>query len=87
MDPKALLKQMIEFNKTLLDNSFTTMVALQEQTERMLRTMLEQATWLPAEGTKAINEWVSSYKKGRDDFKTLVDTSFKKVEDFLASAS
>jgi uncharacterized coiled-coil DUF342 family protein len=87
MDPKVLLKQMIEFNKTLLDNSFSTMVSLQEQTERMVRAMLEQATWLPAEGTKAINEWVISYKKGRDDFKTLVDKSFKKVEDFFASAS
>jgi uncharacterized coiled-coil DUF342 family protein len=87
MDPKALFKQMVEFNKTLLDNSFSAMVTLQEQTERMVKVMLEQATWLPAEGTKAINEWVNSYKKGRDDFKTLVDKSFKNVEDFFASAS
>lgn len=87
MDPKALFKQMVEFNKTLLDNSFNAMVTLQEQTERMAKAMLEQATWLPPEGTKVINEWVNSYKKGRDDFKALVDQSFKKVEDFLASSS
>jgi len=86
MDQKQLLKQMIDFNKAAFDNSFNAMVMLQEQTERMANTVLEQATWLPEEGKKAINEWVNAYKKGREDFKKIVDENFKKVEDFFIAS-
>ena len=86
MDQKAMLKQMVEFNKTTFDNSFKTMVMLQEQTEAMVNTLLGQATWLPEEGKKVINDWVKAFKKGRDDYKKLVDQSFTKVEDFFAAS-
>ena len=86
MDQKVMLKQMVEFNKSTFDNSFKAMVMLQEQTEKMVNTMLGQATWLPEEGKKALKDWVKSYKRGRDDFKKLVDESFKKVEDFFVSS-
>jgi len=86
MDQMQIAKQMIEFQKTTFDNTFNAMVLLQEQTERMVGTLLEQATWLPEEGRKAINEWVAAYKKGRDEFRKYVDENFKKVESFFASA-
>ena len=86
MEQKEVLKQMIAFNKTAFDNSFNAMVMVQEQTETMVNTFLVQSTWLPDEGKKAIGEWVKAYKKGREDFKKLVDQSYKRVEDFFASA-
>ncbi|MDQ1336692.1 MAG: hypothetical protein QG552_3642 [Thermodesulfobacteriota bacterium] len=86
MDQSHIFKQMIDFNKSTFDNSFNAMGMLQEQTEKMANTILEQATWLPEEGKKVINEWVSSYKKGCEDFKKAVDENFKKVEDFFASS-
>jgi len=46
---------------------------------------LEQATWLPEQGKKALDEWVQTFKKGREEFKKAVDESFKKVEDFFTS--
>jgi hypothetical protein len=85
MEQKQLLKQMIDFNKASFDNTFNAMVMLQEQAERMASTILEQATWLPEEGKKAINEWVKAYKKGREEFKKSVDESFKRVEDFFGT--
>lgn len=85
MDSAKIAKQMIDFQKTTFDNSFSAMVMLQEQTEIMANTLLDQATWMPAEGKKAINDWVKSYKKGREDFKKIVDENFKKVEDFFNS--
>ena len=86
MDQKQILKQMIEFNKTTFDNSFSALVMLQEQTEKMVNAFVTQAPWLPEEGKKVLDNWVKAYKKGRDDYKKLVDESFKKVEDFFASA-
>ncbi len=86
MDQKKMLKQMIDFNKAAFDNTFNAMVMLQEQTERMSNTLLDQATWLPEEGKKAISEWVKAYKGGREKFKKGVDENFKKVEDFFKGA-
>ena len=85
MDSAKIAKQMIDFQKTTFDNSFSTMVMLQEQTERMANTVLDQAPWMPLEGKKVVNDWVTAYKKGREDFKKVVDENFKMVEAFFAT--
>jgi polyhydroxyalkanoate synthesis regulator phasin len=87
MDQKQLFKQMMEFNKASFDNTFNAIVMMQEQAERATNTLVEQATWLPAEGKTAISEWVKTYKKGRDDFKKMMDENFKKVADFYPAGS
>ncbi|MBN1834067.1 MAG: hypothetical protein JW896_18360 [Deltaproteobacteria bacterium] len=84
MDQKQFVKQMIDFHKTSFDNSFTAMVMLQEQTEKMMQTVLDQASWLPDDGKNVLNQWIGAYKKGRDDFKKAVDDNFKKVEDYFS---
>ncbi len=85
MKPFELAKQMIEFNKTTFDNSFSMMVMLQEQMEKTVSSFVEQAAWLPEDGRKVLGDWVSTYKKGREDFKKLVDESYKKVDAYFAS--
>jgi len=85
MDSSKIAKQMIDFQKTTFDNTFNAMVLLQGQAETMANTILDQATWMPEEGRKAINDWVNAYKKGREEFKKVVDENFKKVEDFFST--
>ncbi len=82
MDQKQVFKQMIDFNKTAFDNSFSAMSALQDQTEKMGAALMEQASWMPEEGRKAAGQWASACKKGRESFKKSVDNTFKKVEEF-----
>jgi gamma-glutamyl:cysteine ligase YbdK (ATP-grasp superfamily) len=84
MDQKQILKQMIEFNQTTFNNTFQAMMLLQEQFERVAQTAIDQANWLPAEGRKAIENWVEAYKTGRDQYKSYVDDSYKKVEKYFA---
>jgi len=84
MDQSQLTKQMIDFNRITFDNTFNAMVMLQEQTEKMVGAFMEQATWIPGEGKKALNEWVETFKKGRGEFKKAVDESFTKVETYFA---
>jgi hypothetical protein len=83
MDQKQVLKQMIDFNKAAFNNTFNAFVMLQDQAESMSNTLLTQATGLPQEGKKAIEELVKNCKTGRDTFKKTVDESFNKVEDFF----
>ena len=87
MEPLKLAKQIIDFNKATFDNGFNAMVMLQEQMEKTQSSFLEQAAWFPAEGRKALGEWVATCKKGRENFKTVVDEGFTKVESYFANAS
>lgn len=87
MDPKQIAKQMIIFNKTALDNNFKVMRAWYEQTENIVNSFWEKTPMFPEEGKKAITEWMTAYKKGCDDFKSLVDENFKKVDEFFKDKS
>jgi len=84
MQPKQLLKQMVDFNKAAFENSFNTMLILQEQMERMAKTYTDQGTGISAEVKSAVNEWTKLYKKGLADFKNMMDQNFEKVESFLS---
>jgi len=86
MEPKQIAKQMIQFNKAAFDNTFNTMTVLQEHTEKMVNNYLEQSAGMPAEGKKAVYDWINAYKRGREDFKAAVHNNYKKVEDFFADA-
>jgi hypothetical protein len=85
MNNKLILKQFVQFNKTTFDNAFKAMKLAQEQGEKMVNSLLDQATWIPEDGKKTITEWVKAYKKGVDDFRNTVDEQYKKVEEFLAN--
>jgi F0F1-type ATP synthase delta subunit len=85
MDQKHLFKQIIDFQKTTFDNSFNALATLQEQGESIINASLNQAEWLPAEGKKAISEWLEAYKKARMEFKNTVDNNYKKVQEFFDS--
>jgi polyhydroxyalkanoate synthesis regulator phasin len=85
MEPKQIAKQMVDFNKTAFDNSFEAMSVIQDQTEKMLGTMIEQTSFFPEEGKKLVTDWIKTYKKGREEFKAAADENFKKVETFFAA--
>jgi hypothetical protein len=85
MEPKQIAKQMIDFNKTAFDNSFEAMAVLQDQTEKMVTSFIEQNALIPEDGKKAVSDWIKTYKKGRNDLKVAADESFKKVESFFAA--
>jgi|GEM_PF-756271 len=64
MDPKQLAKQMVDFNKTAFDNSFNTMSTIQDQTEKMFTSMMEQMVFFPEEGKKWSMSGSRPTKKG-----------------------
>ena len=86
MDQKQIVKQMVDFNKATLDNAFNAINLVQEQSERLGQSTLDQATWMPEEGKKVVNDLLTAYKKGRDEFKKNVDEAFSKVEEYFQTA-
>ena len=86
MPQRMLAKQILESNKSAFDGAFNAMVMLQEQAEKMTNSFLDQATWMPEEGRKAFREWIDACKKGRDNYKKVMDDGYKKAQDFLKSS-
>jgi len=87
MDQKETLKQMIQYNKTVFENTFNSLTMLQDQMEKTMDMFMKQSSWLPAEGKKVVEEYSKAYKTARENFKSAVDESFKKVEGFFGGAA
>ena len=84
IDTKKMGQQMVDFYKTSFDNSFNTMMMLQEQMERLGAMYWGQMLSLPEEAKKDMAEWTKSYKKNCADFKKVVDDGFQKLESYSA---
>jgi len=83
MDQRQITKGMIEFNKSVLDNTFNAISTIQDQSAKMFTDFMDKANWLPDDGKKAINNWLAAYKKGRDDFKTTTEEKYEKVANYF----
>jgi hypothetical protein len=84
MDFKNLNKQMVDFYKAGFDNSFATLMMLQEQMERMGNLSWGQVVNVPEEAKKGMGEWSKTHKKNCENFKKAVDEGFKNLETLAA---
>jgi sugar-specific transcriptional regulator TrmB len=80
---ESIARQMIDFQKTTFDNTFNTIVKIQDQAEKMTAEAMSQMTWLPEEGRKAIDNSIEMFKKARDDYKKAVNDGFAKIEEIF----
>jgi hypothetical protein len=86
MNQFSLAKQMIDFNRTTFESAFGAMCQLQEQSEKMMNTFIEQAPWIPGEGKKAIADMAATFRKSCSEFKKAVDENFGKMEAYFDQA-
>jgi hypothetical protein len=86
MDMKNMALQMVDVQKTAFDSGYETLVALQDQAEKVLNTLVDQSGWFPSEGKGALSEWMGMYKRERDDFKRALDDGFDHLGVTIASS-
>ena len=84
MDMKKFNLQMLDLYKTTFDNSYATLMMVQEQMERLSTMYLGQMRTLPEEAKKDLAEWTGAYKKNCAEFKKMVDDSFSNLTSFQA---
>ncbi len=87
MEANKFGKQMIEFQKATFNNIYNTLSMLQDQSEKMINTFLEQNPMMPKQNKDAFNEWLKVCKKARDDYKKTIDESFKNLESYFSESS
>lgn len=83
MEMQKMGKQMINFQKSLFENTYHAMNMVFEQTENMVNSFIKQMPMVPEESKKAMDDVLGFYKKSRDDFKKAVDESFTKMEEIF----
>jgi hypothetical protein len=84
MENREIVKQMVDLYKTSFENSFSTMVMLQDHAEKLLKDFIDHNPGMSDEGKKVIDQWNNVYKKGLDDFKKIIEEGFAKVESFFS---
>ena len=83
MGNKEIVRQMIDVQKESFDNLFSATAMIQDQAENILLTFVQNMPGMNNGGSEVVNQWISVYKKSRDDFKKAVDDGYAKVESFL----
>ena len=85
MEQVKIASQIISFQKNVFENAFNAVSMVQEQTEKMTDSFLEQMTWLPKESKEAMGNSLNFYKDARKNFKNSVDEGFVRMEEMFAS--
>lgn len=83
MDSTQFVKQTLGFQKTIFENSYNAMIVVQDQTEKMMNSYLDQLPWVTEESKSSMKTTADLAKKAREDFKTAVDDGFAKFEEML----
>lgn len=85
MEVGKMANQMIVFQKSLFENAFNAMCAIQDQTEKMANSFLNQIPWIPEEGKKAVANAVDVYKNAREEYKKAVDDGYSKLDELFTA--
>ena len=76
-------KQVIEFQKQAFDSTFDAIVAIQDQQEQFFADMLERSNAVPEEGKELVSEWIETFRRSREDFKSAADKSYGLMEQYF----
>lgn len=79
--------QVLDFQKSTFNNTYNTLMKIQEQSEKIADSFMKDNAAIPAEGRKIIDEWKLVFKKGQTEIKKSIDEGFTKAESFLNESS
>lgn len=83
MNSNQPLKQVLDFNKKAFDNAFNVMKTVGDQSEKMLATYMDHASWIPDEGKKIIHDWVNVQQKGWENLIKAADENFTTAMEYF----
>jgi hypothetical protein len=79
-------RQMMEFHKTVFDNTFSYMATLQAHNEKMATHFLGKLSWFPEEGEKVLYQSIANYKKNQENFKAKAMENYQKIDEYFVPA-
>lgn len=82
-DPKAAGENMLKLMRSSSEAMFDNLVRIQELNEKMLKDMIAKGQDMQPNMTEMMDEFIENAKKGRDEYRKVMENGFKKMEDFL----
>lgn len=83
MEFTQITKQVIDFQKMSFLNWYDAFSILQDQATSAMDMVLDQSTWVPEEGRKVIQSWMSACQQERGRLKSYIDDGFTGLEKYM----
>ena len=87
MEAVEFTKQIVEYQKAAFNSGFNIIAKLQDQAETTAATFLEKTWGVPKDSQKIFNQWSEVFRKGRNDFKNMIDQNFNAIENLFGQES
>jgi len=77
METNAIAKQTLQIYYAALTKTLDTTMAVQDQSQKIMENMLNQTPGVPAEGRRAINDWIEACRNQTAAMRSVIDEGFK----------
>jgi hypothetical protein len=84
MELKETTQQVLDFQKQVLDNWDAAATLMENQATSTLDWMLDSAVWMPKEGRRAMEQWMTVLKEERGRLKAHLDQGLTTAEKIFA---
>ncbi len=78
-DFKKVSEDVVKLAKFSFDTAYNNMVKIQDLQEKILKETVSVTKEIQADATKVMDKIIEDAKKGREDFKKVVEDGFSKV--------
>jgi hypothetical protein len=83
MEPTKIAKEIMGLQRTLFDNTYDAVTAMQDNSENMINNFLNQFPWVNEDAKKPFNDSVTFIKKAREDSRKTIDQGFDKLAELV----
>ncbi|MDY0161678.1 hypothetical protein [Desulfobotulus sp.] len=83
METKIIAKQILDFQKQLINNAYLTTTAVQEHGEKLTHLIIDPIPQIPEQTKGLVNAWLANVKQGQEKVKKLQDETFARLERFI----
>jgi len=84
MNQSEMLKNILGWYKSSLENSINVIEMYQEQAQNLTKSFIENAN-MPDEAKSTIEEWFAYMQQSQVDFKESMETGLNQLETYLVS--
>ena len=79
METQKIAKQMIDFQRTMFNNTCNAVTVIQDNSESMMNGYLKQFPWLTDEARKPLNDSMTFFKESKNNYQKIVDEGFQNL--------
>lgn len=82
-DITKMAAEMINFMKNAFSTNIQAMIMLQDQSVRILNSLVDQGLVAQKEAHKILQEWTDNSKKAVTDFQKITEENFDRLAQYL----